>query len=90
MIHLAERMNDVHSDSRGPLYREALRMQQQGLDVLKLNTGNPAALVSLSPRASAMRSKAAPQKPSPTVIFRACRLHVKPSAPMQRARVSRA
>ena len=43
MIHLAERMNDVHSDIRGPLYREALRMQQQGLDVLKLNTGNPAA-----------------------------------------------
>ena len=43
MIHLADRMNDVHSDIRGPLFREALRMQQQGMDVLKLNTGNPAA-----------------------------------------------
>jgi len=43
MIHLADRMNEVHSDIRGPLYRQALAMQQQGLDILKLNTGNPAA-----------------------------------------------
>ena len=43
MIHLAERMDHVHSDIRGELYYEALRMQEQGIDVLKLNTGNPAA-----------------------------------------------
>ena len=43
MIHLAQRMACVHSDIRGPLYREALRMQQQGIPVMKLNTGNPAA-----------------------------------------------
>ena len=43
MIQLAQRMENVHSDIRGPLYHEALRMQREGIDVLKLNTGNPAA-----------------------------------------------
>ena len=43
MIHLADRMEHVHSDIRGPLYREALRMQREGIDILKMNTGNPAA-----------------------------------------------
>lgn len=43
MIHLSDRMANVHSDIRGPLYREAMRLQEQGIDVLKLNTGNPAA-----------------------------------------------
>ena len=43
MIQLADRMEHVHSDIRGPLYREALRMQQEGIEVLKMNTGNPAA-----------------------------------------------
>lgn len=43
MIHLADRMEYVHSDIRGPLYREALRMQREGIDILKMNTGNPAA-----------------------------------------------
>ena len=36
-------MANVHSDIRGELYREAIKMQAQGIDVLKLNTGNPAA-----------------------------------------------
>ena len=43
MIQLADRMAEVHSDIRGELFREALRMQQQGIPVMKLNTGNPAA-----------------------------------------------
>ena len=43
MIQLADRMEHVHSDIRGELYREALRMQKAGIPVLKLNTGNPAA-----------------------------------------------
>lgn len=43
MIQLADRMANVHSDIRGDLYREAIKMQAQGIDVLKLNTGNPAA-----------------------------------------------
>ncbi len=43
LIHLADRMEHVHSDIRGELYREALAMQRRGIDVLKLNTGNPAA-----------------------------------------------
>ena len=36
-------MEHIHSDIRGELFREALRMQQNGTKVLKLNTGNPAA-----------------------------------------------
>lgn len=36
-------MKLVHSDIRGPLYQETLKMQKQGIRVLKLNTGNPAA-----------------------------------------------
>ena len=43
MIRLADRMADIHSDIRGPLYREALKLQEQGRNILKLNTGNPAA-----------------------------------------------
>ena len=42
MIQLAERMAHVHSDIRGELFREAMAMQARGIDVLKLNTGNPA------------------------------------------------
>ncbi len=43
MDFCAKRMDHVHSDIRGPLYQETLRMQQQGIKVLRLNTGNPAA-----------------------------------------------
>ena len=43
IIRSADRMNYVHSDIRGPLYQETLRMQAQGIDLLRLNTGNPAA-----------------------------------------------
>ena len=42
-IMTADRMEYVHSDIRGPLYVEALKMQEEGADILKLNTGNPAA-----------------------------------------------
>lgn len=42
-IKRADKMTNVHSDIRGPLYVKALEMQAQGKDVLKLNTGNPAA-----------------------------------------------
>lgn len=38
----AERMKPVHSDIRGPLFVEAMKRQKQGIDILKLNTGNPA------------------------------------------------
>ncbi len=41
-IKVADRMKDVHSDIRGPLFVEAMQMQANGIDVLKLNTGNPA------------------------------------------------
>lgn len=42
-IATAKKMNCIHSDIRGPLYIEALHMQEQGEKVLRLNTGNPAA-----------------------------------------------
>lgn len=42
MINKSDRVKYIHSDIRGPLYEEALRMQAQGIPVLKLNTGNPA------------------------------------------------
>ena len=41
MIQLADRMELVHSDIRGELFHEAMAMQKRGIDVLKLNTGNP-------------------------------------------------
>lgn len=41
MIARSDRLTHVHSDIRGPLYVEALRMQAAGTSVLKLNTGNP-------------------------------------------------
>lgn len=41
-IKLADRMEHVHSDIRGPLFIEAMEMQSRGIDILKLNTGNPA------------------------------------------------
>ena len=36
-------MLNVHSEIRGPLFVEAMEMQKRGINVLKLNTGNPAA-----------------------------------------------
>lgn len=41
-IKIADRMESVHSDIRGPIFVEATRMAAQGIDVLRLNTGNPA------------------------------------------------
>ena len=41
MIRSSDRIQHVHSDIRGPLYLEALRMESEGTNVLKLNTGNP-------------------------------------------------
>lgn len=42
-IICADRMKQIHSDIRGPLFLEAMEMQKNGINVLKLNTGNPAA-----------------------------------------------
>ena len=41
MVSCSDRLQYVHSDIRGPLYLEALRMEAEGTSVLKLNTGNP-------------------------------------------------
>lgn len=40
-IDKSDKLAHVHSDIRGPLFIEALRMQAEGTDVMKLNTGNP-------------------------------------------------
>lgn len=42
MINAAIKMDQIHSDIRGPLFYEAMELQKKGEDVLKLNTGNPA------------------------------------------------
>ena len=50
MIQISEKMQNVHSDIRGPLFYEALELEKKGINVLKLNTGNPAAFaVYISP-----------------------------------------
>ncbi len=41
-IMRSNRMEFVHSDIRGPLFVEAMKMREEGKDVLRLNTGNPA------------------------------------------------
>ncbi len=50
MIPCSDRIVNVHSDIRGPLYVEALRMQAAGTPVLKLNTGNPASFGFILPQ----------------------------------------
>ena len=42
MLVRAKKLEPVHSDIRGPLYTESQRMAKEGIDVLRLNTGNPA------------------------------------------------
>lgn len=39
---MSKRLESVHSDIRGPIFEEAMRMRANGIDVLRLNTGNPA------------------------------------------------
>ena len=48
-INTSKKMEYVHSDIRGPLFEEALRMQSEGEKVLKLNTGNPASFGFMMP-----------------------------------------
>ncbi len=38
----SDKLANVHSDIRGPVFVEAMRMRKEGIDVLRLNTGNPA------------------------------------------------
>ena len=41
-LEITDKLELVHSDIRGEIYMESLRMIAEGIDVLKLNTGNPA------------------------------------------------
>ena len=40
-IMRSDKLQLVHSDIRGPVFQEALKMEKAGEKVLKLNTGNP-------------------------------------------------
>ena len=40
-IPSSDRMKNVHSDIRGPVFEKAMKMVSAGIDVLRLNTGNP-------------------------------------------------
>lgn len=42
LIMRSDKLKHVHSDIRGPVFVEAMRMRKAGIDVLRLNTGNPA------------------------------------------------
>jgi alanine-synthesizing transaminase len=41
-LNRSDKLANVHSDIRGPVFVESNRMRAQGIDVLRLNTGNPA------------------------------------------------
>ena len=38
----SDKLANVHSDIRGPVFVESNRMRREGIDVMRLNTGNPA------------------------------------------------
>ena len=42
MFEKSRKMDMIHSDIRGPLFKETQKMMSRGIDVLRLNTGNPA------------------------------------------------
>ncbi len=41
LIEKAKKMEQVHYDIRGPISEEAERMEEQGIEIVKLHTGNP-------------------------------------------------
>ena len=41
VVESSDKLKLVHSDIRGPIYQRALEMERRGIEVLKLNTGNP-------------------------------------------------
>ena len=42
IIESSDKLKIVHSDIRGPVFERAQEMGRQGIEVMKLNTGNPA------------------------------------------------
>jgi len=41
-INSSDKLQIVHSDIRGPVFERSQEMQARGIDILRLNTGNPA------------------------------------------------
>lgn len=48
-IEKSDKLNGVCYDIRGPVLEQAMRMEEEGQRILKLNTGNPAAFGLLAP-----------------------------------------
>ena len=44
----SNKLEGVSYDVRGPVLEEAERMQEEGISILKLNTGNPALTILLN------------------------------------------
>ena len=61
----SEKLSQVHSDIRGPVYVEAMKMIAEGTPVLRLNTGNPATLPSRSQSATSILYHAPKRAPRP-------------------------
>ena len=41
-IEASDKLQMIHSDIRGPVYEKSQEMRRAGIDILRLNTGNPA------------------------------------------------
>ena len=41
-IEASDKLQNIHSDIRGPVYEKSQEMRRAGIDILRLNTGNPA------------------------------------------------
>ena len=48
-IDKSDKLNGVCYDIRGPVLEQAMRMEEEGQRILKLNTGNPAAFGLMAP-----------------------------------------
>ena len=72
----SDKLTQVRYDIRGPIHKEALRLEEEGNKILKLNIGNPAPFGFEAPDeilVDVIRNQ--PHKV--IVILKACILHVK-------------
>ena len=43
VLNKSDKLEGVHYEIRGPVHREAKRLEEEGFSVIKLNIGNPGA-----------------------------------------------
>ena len=79
----SDKLKHVHSDIRGPVYFEALRMQKEGIDVLRLNTGNPGVFNFKMPESV---RQALVNHVDEAVAYCYCRMRVRQFAPIRSRR----